>query len=128
MFWLFSLNIFMSVAESYSEPCQTSKMKCFPKRVNGQKPLSIFTKHSILDAWQGSAYDSVLGSNKSKKNHPFSMYAKCFEKLTFLTPLICTRRCVIRGKCYFFEKYCVRNKWIIPDNIMFVKRSCEKPI
>ena len=32
-------------SETYSEPCQTSKVKCFGKIVNS----FIFAKHSILD-------------------------------------------------------------------------------
>ena len=31
------------------EPCQTSKMELFAKRVNGFQPLTIFAKSSILD-------------------------------------------------------------------------------
>ena len=45
--------------EAYSEPCQTSTMKCFAKMVNGWKLLTIFAKHSILDYWHGSEYASV---------------------------------------------------------------------
>ena len=39
------------IRDVYSEPCQTSKMKCF-------KPLTIFAKSSILDVLQGSEYIS----------------------------------------------------------------------
>ena len=42
--------------EAYSDPCQTSKIERFAKIVNDWKPLTIFAKHSILDAWQGSVY------------------------------------------------------------------------
>ena len=35
------------ILETYSEPCQTSKMECFAKIVNGCKPLTIFAKHAI---------------------------------------------------------------------------------
>ena len=38
-------------SEAYSEPCQTSKMKCFAKIINGLKLLTIFAKRSILDVW-----------------------------------------------------------------------------
>ena len=31
-------------------------MERFQKLVNGFKPLTIFSKRSILDAWQGSEY------------------------------------------------------------------------
>ena len=36
--------------EAYSESCQTSKMECFAKIVNGYKLLTVFAKHSISDA------------------------------------------------------------------------------
>ena len=48
--------IFQQGTEAYSEPSQTYKMERFVKTVSGQKPLIIFTKRSILDAWQGSEY------------------------------------------------------------------------
>ena len=35
--------------ESYSEICQTSKMECFTKKVNGFQPLTIFAKYCVLD-------------------------------------------------------------------------------
>ena len=35
---------------------QTSKMEYFAKIVNCHKPLTIFTKCSILDVWQGPEY------------------------------------------------------------------------
>ena len=44
--------------EVYSDSCQISKMKRFAKIINSFKPLTIFTKHSILDIWQGSEYAS----------------------------------------------------------------------
>ena len=46
----------------YLEPCQTSKIECLTKKVNRFKPLTIFTKQSILDVWQGSGY--AFGSLK----------------------------------------------------------------
>ena len=44
--------------ESYSKPCQTSKMKRFAKTVDGRKPLTIFSKRSILDVLLGFNYAS----------------------------------------------------------------------
>ena len=44
----------LSDAEAYAEPCQTSKMDCFVKIVNGLNLLRLFVRHSILDVWQGS--------------------------------------------------------------------------
>ena len=41
-----------------SEPCQASKIECFPKRVNRWKPLTSFSKHCILNVWQGSEHAS----------------------------------------------------------------------
>ena len=40
----------------YSEPCQTTEMELFANIVND---LTIFTKSSILDFWQGSEYATV---------------------------------------------------------------------
>ena len=50
---------YVYVIKAYSEPCQTSKIKCMAKIVKDFKPLSIFTKRFILDIWQGSEYSSV---------------------------------------------------------------------
>ena len=50
------------MAEAYLEPCQTSKMEHFGEMVNGQKPLIIFAKHSILDVGQDSKYAYVMVS------------------------------------------------------------------
>ena len=35
-------------------------MELFAKMVNGLKLLTVFTKSSILDVWQGSEYDSII--------------------------------------------------------------------
>ena len=50
----------LSDPEAYPEPCQTSKMDCFVKIVNGLNLLTFFVRHSILDVWQGSKYTSVI--------------------------------------------------------------------
>ena len=47
-------------SEAYSEPCQTSKIAYFEKISNGIQSLTIFTKSSILNVWQGSKYTFVL--------------------------------------------------------------------
>ena len=39
--------------ETYSEPCQTSKMKSFDKIVNGFQPITVFENSSILDVCLG---------------------------------------------------------------------------
>ena len=49
--------------EVYSELCQMSKMECFAKIVYSFQSLTIFSKLSILDVWQGSGlwnYFAVL--------------------------------------------------------------------
>ena len=51
---------YLSDPEAYPEPCQTSKMDCFVKIVNGLNLLTFFVRHSILDVWQGSKYTSVI--------------------------------------------------------------------
>ena len=48
----------LNLLEPYLEPCETSKMAYFAKIVNSFQPLTIFTKHSILDVSQGSEYSS----------------------------------------------------------------------
>ena len=42
------------LSEAYSEPCQTCKMECSTKIVNGFQPFTIFAKCSILGVWQHS--------------------------------------------------------------------------
>ena len=42
------------IFKACSEPCQTSKIKHFAKIINGLFLLTIFTKRTILDVWQGS--------------------------------------------------------------------------
>ena len=46
-------------AVAYSEPCQTSKMKPCAKIVTSSQVLTIVTKSSISDVWQGSKYASI---------------------------------------------------------------------
>ena len=50
--------------EAYAEPCRTSKMEVFAKIVDDLKPLTIFTKHYILDVWQGFEYACVIRNKK----------------------------------------------------------------
>ena len=50
----------LSKPVAYSEPCQPFKIECFAKIVSGQRLLTFFVKHSILDVWQGSQYASVI--------------------------------------------------------------------
>ena len=46
--------------DTYSEPCETSKMERFVKIVNNFKPLTIFGKRSILDIWEDCEYAYVI--------------------------------------------------------------------
>ena len=48
------------IPETYSEPCQTSKMELLAGIVNNIQSLTILVKSSILDAWIGSGYTSKL--------------------------------------------------------------------
>ena len=56
-------------SETCSKHCQTSKMECFEKIIEGFEPLTILAKRSILNVWQRSEYASaadayfVLGKN-----------------------------------------------------------------
>ena len=47
-------NFYHHNEEAYSEPCQTTEMKLFAKKVNSWKPLTIIAKISILDVLLGS--------------------------------------------------------------------------
>ena len=49
----FMLMLSVTFSDAYSEHCQTSK-EGFAKITNDKNTLTIFTKRSILDAWQGS--------------------------------------------------------------------------
>ena len=55
---LYFIYIVMLISETYSEPCETSKVELFAKIVNGLESLTIFVKNSILGIWQGSEYGS----------------------------------------------------------------------
>ena len=49
-------------SEAYSSPCQTSKKEPFAKRINDEKPFTIFAKKNfILDVCQSSEYASDNG-------------------------------------------------------------------
>ena len=54
-----------SQSETYSEPCQTSRMRNFGKIVNGLKSVTVFSKIIILDLWQGSGYTSTSGDSRN---------------------------------------------------------------
>ena len=74
-------------------------MECFTKIVNGFKQLTIFSKHSILDVWEGSEYGFLKlfcrGSKRDKQDHlifigqtgysihsDFSPYSKVIHGIT----------------------------------------------
>ena len=46
-------------SEAFSESCQIYEMEFFVKIVNNFHPLTVFTKNSILDIWQGSKYTAI---------------------------------------------------------------------
>ena len=50
--------------ETYLEPSETSKMESSAKIVDWIQPLTIFSKHFILDVWQGYVY----ASDQAKQN------------------------------------------------------------
>ena len=53
----------------YSESCQTSRIECFAKIVNGFLVFTTFAKRSILDIWQGS--ECAFGVNvEAVVNYP----------------------------------------------------------
>ena len=43
----------------YSEPCEISKIELYEKIVNGEKPLTIFSKSSILNVWLAFHYEPL---------------------------------------------------------------------
>ena len=45
---LLAIKIAPYIKEVYSEPCQTSKMELFAKRLDDWKPLTVFAKSSTL--------------------------------------------------------------------------------
>ena len=53
------------LAEAYSEPYQTSKMKLFEKIHHGFQPFTLLAKSSILNVWQ----DPECASPKSGLYH-----------------------------------------------------------
>ena len=50
----------ITVPNTYPELFQERKMGLFADKGNGWKLLTIFTKNSILDVWQGYQYPSDL--------------------------------------------------------------------
>ena len=73
--------------KAYSEPFQTSNMKCFTKIVNGWKAvIAIFAECSIFDIWQGSKYIFAVSKSdccEEKKRR------KIMSK-TFYQQILCT--------------------------------------
>ena len=70
--------------ETYSEPCQTSKMELLAKIVNALKLLFTFAKTSILDPKQGSEYAYVAIGNSFASYSAFeSAHPSCFVRNDF---------------------------------------------
>ena len=59
--------------------------------------LSLMKKIELLTKYYNSSYDDTFDNLHLKGDNLFSTYAKFFEKLTFLTPLIRTYACVHQG-------------------------------
>lgn len=53
---------FKQISEVYSEPCLTSKVERLAKTVRSKKPLTIFSKRSMFDIWQGTELTSEFHS------------------------------------------------------------------
>ena len=62
---------------------------------------AIFVSPSVLETCK---LTGIIGG------HPFSTYAKSFGKIAFLAPWYAH----VRGLRTFFEKFCVRTKWMTP--------------
>ena len=60
MFCKIKYIVFKIKTELHSELCQTIKTERFAKRFINHKPLTMFGKCSLLDAWQGSEYAFVI--------------------------------------------------------------------
>ena len=60
--------------ESYSKPCQTSKIEFSAKIVNGSKLLTICTKCSSLIVWLGSEYAPENSVAKSVFSNDFQIF------------------------------------------------------
>ena len=58
LFKIMNYNVYKQHWDTYSGPCQTSKMVHFAAIINNWKLLPIFAKYSILNVWQGSEYTS----------------------------------------------------------------------
>ena len=54
-------------SEAYSEPCQTTKIEVFAKKVNSFSFFTIFAKSSILDVEQDSEFASEASNDLHKK-------------------------------------------------------------
>ena len=53
-------------SEAYSKPCQTSKIKLYPKIVNDFYLLTIFSKRPMLNVYQGSEYASGMSRSTTR--------------------------------------------------------------
>ena len=63
-------------SDRYSEPCQTSKIERFARTTNGWKPLTTFSKRSIIKVWQGSQYTPTV----AKMNTHWRYISECYDQ------------------------------------------------
>ena len=76
------IDFYNSMSEAYLEPCASPKITKIhsTKIVNGSLLLTIFTKYSTLDVWQGSEYMSACRSNWSATpKYSFTAYNCMFK-------------------------------------------------
>ena len=92
----------------YSELCQISRWSFFCKNI-GFKPLTIFTKSSILDAWQGSEYASDINTSIKMQYKTFKGRIRTLLKKTVIKWLG-WKKYQNRGKSFIFYIFLRRNR------------------
>ena len=91
---------FLKILEAYSDNCETSKMQPFEKIVKDRKPLTIFTKDSILDVCQDSEY----ASEYLKQFLTLSWQRSNFIKKETLAQVLLCEFCEISKNSFFYTK------------------------
>ena len=77
--WLLKLKklnshkVFSQLSVAFLEPSELSKMELFVKIVDYIKPLTVFTKGSILDVWLGCKYTFALWKYLKTNDFAFSL-------------------------------------------------------
>ena len=72
----------MAYPEAYSGPSRISQIESFVKIINDSKPLTTFTKSSILDVCEDSKYASDKGwiILRNCQNYPGCILVLLFER------------------------------------------------